>query len=194
MKKNTTKIAVVFIVLVIGIVGLYAFFSTRQRETLAETQLSAAQLVLMRDLDKDYPPTVKQVVSYFTEIQECFYNEECTEEEIEKLGMQARKLYDQELLDANEVSSYLIRLKEDIDYFRSHKLKIQRVSVAASNNVETFKQDGYEFGRIHCNYYFADESGTLELQEAVYLLRRGEDRKWKIYGWDQAEKMPGMEE
>jgi len=194
MKKHTKIIAVVFIVIVVCILGLYAYLSTKQREAMAEAKMTPVQLVLTRDLDKDYPPTVKQVVACFNEIQECFYNEECTEEEVEQLGMQARKLYDDDLLEANEVGEYLLRLQADIEAFQSQKLKIWRISLASSNNVETFEEDGYQFGRIHCSYYFSDESGAVKIQEAVYLLRRDKDRKWKIYGWSQADAVPGIAE
>lgn len=190
MKKNTTKFAVLFIVVVLGIVGVYAYLSTKQRQTLAESQMTETQRVLARDLDKDYPPTVKQVVSYFTEIQECFYNEDCSDEEIEQLGVQARKLFDEELQEANEMASYLLRLQADISSFKSKKLRIWRITLASSNNVETFKEDGFEFARIHCSYFFAEESGKVSSQEYVYLLRRDKNRNWKIYGWDMAEAAP----
>ncbi len=185
MKSKTTKIAIIFMVLVVGVVSFYGYLSTKQRQAAAGAEMTAAQIALNRDLENDYPPTVRQVVSYFTEIQECFYNEECTESEIEQLGIQARKLYDDDLLEINEVGTYLLQLKAEIEHFKTNKRKITRISLAASNNVETFKEDGFEFARIHCNYYIS-ENGRLGYQDVIYLLRRDENRRWKIYGWDLA--------
>ena len=102
MKKNTTKILIAVSVVIVGLVCLYAFLSTRQRNAMADAKLTKVQIALSRDLQKDYPPTVKQVLSYFTELQQCLYNEECTEDEIEQLGMQAWLLYDKELQENNE--------------------------------------------------------------------------------------------
>ena len=39
-----------------------------------------------KDLEKDYPPTPREVIKYYNEILDCFYNEEATKEEIEDLG------------------------------------------------------------------------------------------------------------
>lgn len=185
MKKKTTMIVIFLFVVVIGIVCLYAYLSTKQRNALADAKLSEVQIVLSRDLSKDYPPTVKQVLSYFAEIQECLYNEDCTEEEIERLGMQARLLFDQELQDNNDVVTYLIRLKAEVKAFREANYKIYRISIASSNNVETFKEDGFEFARISSTYYVSDK-GHTSYQDMVYLLRRDDNRQWKIYGWDRA--------
>jgi len=43
------------------------------------------QKVLSRDMQNDYPSTVKEVAKYYTEIQRCLYNEEYTEEELAQL-------------------------------------------------------------------------------------------------------------
>ena len=185
MKKKTTIIVICLFAVVIGVVCLYAYLSTKQRNAMADAKLSEVEMILSRDLSKDYPPTVKQVLSYFTEIQKCLYNEDCTEEEIEQLGMQARLLFDKELQDNNEVATYLIRLKSEVNAFREASYRIYRISIASSNNVETFKEDGYEFARISSTYYVSDK-GRTGYQDVVYLMRRDENRQWKIYGWDRA--------
>ena len=185
MKKNTPKILIAVSVVIVGLVCLYAFLSTRQRNAMADAKLTKVQIALSRDLQKDYPPTVKQVLSYFTELQQCLYNEECTEEEIEQLGMQAWLLYDKELQENNEADTYLVRLKAEVDAFHEAKRRIYRISSASSNNVETFKKDGYEFARISCTYYVTEKGGS-GYQDTVFLMRRDENRQWKIYGWDKA--------
>lgn len=153
--------------------------------------MRAVQLVLSRDLENNYPPTVKEVMKYYTDIQKCLYAEECADEEIEQLGMKARALYDDELLAANDVTVHLLQLKSEITSFQEDSKKITAVSVASSANVDTFTEDGYEFARIHCMYTILAD-GQSSLVDMVYLLRRGEDRRWKIYGWDLAQNVnPG---
>ncbi len=186
--KNTTMIVIIIIIVIVGIVCLYAYLSTKQRNVLADSALSKVRLTLSRDLEKDYPPTVKQVLTYFSELQQCLYNEECTNEEIEQFGMQMRRMYDNELLDNNEVIAYMVKLKEDVKVFKEAGSRISRISIAASNNVDTFKQDGYEFARLNCTYYITESGHTIP-QEVVYLMRRDENRQWKIYGWDKAENV-----
>ncbi len=188
MKKSTMRITVVFVIVIVLVVGYYAYLSGKSRNTGNEAKMTAVQIVLSRDMQKDYPPTVKEVVKYYTEIQKCLYNEECTDEEVELLGLRARELYDEELLENNEETNNLLQLKSEVASFRSEEKKINSVSVASSVNVDSFTEDGYEFARIQCNYTML-EKGKSTLNSTVYLLRRDEDRRWKIYGWDFAQNV-----
>ena len=188
MKKSTMRITVVFIIFIAGVVGYYAYLSGRAKDTAAEAKMTAAQLVLSRDMQNDYPATVKEVVIYYTDIQKCFYNEECTDEEIEQLGMRARELYDADLLEINDADSNLLQLKAEIASFKNDKKRMTSVSVAKSVNVDTFTEDGYDFARIQCTYNVV-AGGSSTPVSTIYLLRRDENRRWKIYGWDLAENV-----
>lgn len=193
MKKSTVIIAVVLMLVLTAVVGCYAFLSGRAKEKEKEAELTAVQLVLSKDLDRDYPATPKTVIRYYTEIEKCFYNEICTDEELEQLGMKARQLYDEELLANNEVGTYLTRLKTEIEEFKKAGKKMTGANVAASANVDTFTEDGYDFARIYCGYTILDGNGSMNVAQ-IYLLRRDENRKWKIYGWQSADKVnPGEE-
>lgn len=191
MKKSTVIATVVSILIVTALVGYYAILAGRSRTAAEEKVLTPVQMVLNKDLQRDYPATPKEVVKFYTEIEKCFYNEECTEEEIEQLGMKARELYDEELLENNEVGTYLARLKQEIKDFKEKKKRMSGANVAASANVDFFSEDGYDFARIYCGYTILDGSGSTGVGQ-VYLLRRDENRRWKIYGWTSSDKVnPG---
>ena len=188
MKKSTTRMMLFFLVVIVGAVGYFAYLSGRSRDVSKEAAMTAAQLVLSRDLENNYPPTVKEVMKYYVDIQKCLYAEECAEEEAEQLGMKARALYDDELLAANDVTGHLLQLKAEITSFQEDSRKITAASVASSANVDTFTEDGFEFARIHCTYTVLAD-GQSNLVDMVYLLRRDENRRWKIYGWDLAQNV-----
>ena len=188
MKKSTVIVAVILMLAVAAIVGVYAFLTGRARPSGKEEPLTATQLVLNKDLSLDYPATPKEVIKFYTEIEKCFYNEDCTDEEIEALGMKARELYDEELLENNEVGLYMERLKREIKSFKEANKRLTGANVAASANVDIFTEDGYEFARIYCGYTIVDAAGGVNVGQ-VYLLRRDADRKWKIYGWESADKV-----
>lgn len=191
MKKSTTRMMLFFLVVIVGVVGYFAYLSGRSRDAAKEAAMTAAQLVLSRDLENNYPPTVKEVMKYYVDIQKCLYAEECAEEEVEQLGMKARALFDDELLAANDVTSHLLQLKAEITSFQEDSKKITAASVASSANVDTFTEDGYDFARIHCMYTVVAD-GQSNLVDMVYLLRRDGNRRWKIYGWDLAQNVnPG---
>lgn len=188
MKKSTVWVTIALILIVVGLVGTYAFLISVVKDGAADAVMTPVQKALNRDLSRDYPPTVKEVVKYYTEIEKCLYNEECTEEELEQLGMQARGLYDEELLSNNEAESYLVRLKAEIKTFQGKGRRYAAISLAGSTSVDTFSQDGYDFARIHCGYTVT-ENGQSYTEGRVYLLRRDEQRRWKIYGWDAAKNV-----
>ncbi len=185
MKKSAVRVFVVICILVLAVVSYYAYLSNKSRERRTDANLSAVQSALSRNLENDYPPTVREVLKYYNELMRCYYNEECTDEEIEALGMKARELYDAELLEANEVTEYMERLRADIKAFRDKKRKITSISLAGSTSVYDFYQDGFHFARIQCVYNIS-EGGVTSATTEVYLLRQDENRRWKIYGWDKA--------
>lgn len=186
--KNTTKVAIIFLVLIVAVVAYFAYLSNKSRGAEDEAAMTAVKLVLSRDLENNYPPTVKEVMKYYADIQKCLYSQECVDEEAEQLGMKARALFDDELLAANDVSNHLLALKSEITSFQEDSRQITAASVASSANVDTFTEDGYEFARIHCIYTVLD-GGQSNLVDMVYLLRRDGNRRWKIYGWDLAQNV-----
>ena len=186
--KNTTKVAIIFLVLIVAVVAYFAYLSNKSREVEDEAAMTAVKLVLSRDLENNYPPTVKEVMKYYADIQKCLYSQECLDEEAEQLGMKARALFDDELLAANDVTNHLLALKSEITSFQEDSRQITAAYVASSANVDTFTEDGYEFARIHCIYTVLD-GGQSNLVDMVYLLRRDGNRRWKIYGWDLAQNV-----
>lgn len=188
MKKSTVRVTIVFAVLIVIVVGFYAYLSGKSRAAADDVKMTQIQIILGRDMQNDYPPTVKEVMKYYMDIQKCLYNEECTDEDVEQLGLRARELYDEELLENNEETMNLMQLKSEVASFRSDDKKIISVSVASSVNVDTFTEDGYEFARIQCSYTVL-EKGRSNPTSTVYLLRRDGNRRWKIYGWDLAQNV-----
>lgn len=187
MKKSTMVVTIVLLVVIVGLVGVYAFLTGRAKTDAESAVMTQVQKTLMRDLTNDYPATVKEVVKYYTEIERCMYNEQCTDEEIDALGMQARTLFDADLQAINEVGTYLSKTKEDIQIFKNAKRRISSISVAASTNVDFFEDDGFEFARIYCGYSVSESGKNSVLEGRVYLLRRDDQRHWKIYGWARAD-------
>ncbi|MCM1191740.1 MAG: hypothetical protein NC123_05925 [Butyrivibrio sp.] len=184
MKKSTVRVTVILIVVIAGLVALYCILLSKMKSDAGVTKMTPVQSALSRDLTKNYPATVKEVIKYYTEIEKCFYNEECTDAEIEALGMQARMLYDQELLDNNEVADYITKLKAEVKGFKDAKRRLISIVVASSANVDYFSEDGYEFARLYCGYTVKENNGQNLGEGRIYLLRKDADRHWKIYGWE----------
>lgn len=185
---NANRTMIVIVLLMVAVVGYYCYLVNRSDEATKEQELTAAQEVLLRDMERSYPPTPKEVVKYYNEIMKCFYNEECSQEEIEDLAVRARELYDEELLEHNEWGPYIISLTAEIMHYRENNMRLVNCSVAASTDVDMFEDDGYSFARLSCGYtVLQGKENTSTMQ--IYLLRKDEDGHWKIYGWDLTENV-----
>lgn len=193
MKKSTTRTTIVLAFLILLVVGYFAYLSNRDRYQNKEGSLTAVEKVLVRDLSLGYPPTPKEVMKYYNEIIRCLYNDNCTEEQIEQLGAKAWELYDEELIANNDWDTYLIKLKAEIAEFKDKKRKITSMSLSASTDVKLYTLDGYEFARILSGYNVLEGSSSMPVNEA-FLLRRDEEKHWKIYGWDLAQNLQDNQE
>ena len=100
--KFTTQTAIIVMVLIVAVVGYYCYLVNRSNRSAQENTPTTVENVLLRDLENNYPPTPKEVIRYYNDIVKCFYNEGCSQEELQELARKARGLYDQELLDHNE--------------------------------------------------------------------------------------------
>ena len=114
MKKNNTsmtKITVFLIFLIVLVVGYYSYLSGKSRTEQQEAIMSEVDTALSRDLTNNYPATPKEVIRYYNDLIKCFYNEDCTTEELQELGRKSLQLFDEELRANNEEDTYLTRLQ-----------------------------------------------------------------------------------
>ena len=183
-----TKITIFLVFLIILVVGYYSYLSGKNRTEQQEAVMSEVDTALSRDLNNNYPATPKEVIKYYNDLIKCFYNEDCTAEEIQELGRKSLQLFDEELRENNEEDTYLTRLQGEIKSYQDKKRKIASISLAPSTNVDYYAADGYSFARISCGYGMT-ENGKKSSTMLVYLLRRDENRKWRIYGWETAEQL-----
>lgn len=193
MKKfQGIKGMIVLIVIALMIVGYYYYLTNRgasrtEEDTSNEEILTATQKVLLRDLSTNYPPTPREVVKYFSEITQCFYNEDNTEEDIEALGKRAREIYDDQLVANQTEENYLALLKADIQSYKDNNRIIVGYSPSSSVDVETFSQDGYEWARLYCEYNIR-QAELLYNADMVFVLRKDDQGHYKIFGWRKMEK------
>lgn len=189
MKRFKTPRGAFFLLLAMGCVLLaYYLINLRIEKSKPEdyVQLTAVQEVLSRNLTTNYPQTPKEVIKYYSEITKCFYNEECTEEELHALAMKAQELYDHDLVANKTEEQYLYDLKSEIQAFKEKDYYISSYGTSSSTDVYDFTEDGYEFARLYCTYNI--RVGTvIQPIEEVFLLRMDLEGHWKIYGWDLAE-------
>lgn len=193
MRKSTTRITVVIILAIVTVVGYYAYLSNKTKQERADLQMSFVENTLSRNLETNYPSTPKEVLKYYNEIQKCLYNEECTPEQLDELIIRVRELYDEELLENNSLAIQSIQLKQEIQEFRDKNRKITSISLASSANVIFDTVDDFEFAKLHCGYNLMEGGKNIPTTQ-VFLLRKDENRRWKIYGWKITDELDSTQD
>lgn len=185
--RNRIKLLITVSLLCVLAVLLYYNISnkTAQAESKKESEtvsISEVDKMLAKNLDNNYPVTAKEVLSLFTRIQQCYYNEEYSQEELVKLAYMAMKLFDEQLIEKNPFDEYYEDLQRDIDMFAENDSTISRVILDKSSDIMYSTIDGVKYASINCVYYIKKKSGTEKTIE-TYILRKNEEDRWKILGW-----------
>ncbi len=188
--SRTIKTVIIAVVLAALVLGYYFYLSQKTGKEAAEevVQITAVQSVLMKDLERNYPPTPKEVLRYYCQITQCFYNEEYSEEELLELAAKIQELYDDELVANKSQEDYLNDLKTEIADMKQNQYTITGYEISASTDVEYFVEDGRSCARMYCTFNLkqAGATGTTASMEQ-FVLRQDEDEHWKILGWELVE-------
>ena len=135
--KKAIRIGLMMVICVGLVVGYYYYLSHRNDKNTTEdaTKITEVDKILQRDFDNNYPSSPREVVKWYNRIITAFYGEEYTDEQLEAMADQARKLLDDELLEYNPRDTYLESLKKDIENYKTLNKKIVQSSVSDSNGV-----------------------------------------------------------
>lgn len=185
-KSGGIKLLIIGIILAALVVGYFYHLSNKTKNVQEEVvESTLVQTILLRDLDKNYPPSPKKVVEYFNELAKCMYNEKYTEDEFYSLALKAMSIYDDELNSNKSFEEYIEDLKSDIDNFKALDQSISSYTLPASTEVVFFTEGGSSCARLYCNYNI--RKGTDKFySDVVFILRQDEDKRWKILGWDES--------
>ena len=149
-------------------------------------EITAVQNVLLRNLENDYPPTPKEVLKYYSDITQCFYAGGYTDEELIALADRALELYDGELRANQDYDTYIADLKLEISQYKEKDWSISSYSTSPSTEVEEFERDGYEWAQLYAFYNVRQSTQIVRVTE-LFLMRKDEAGRWKIYGWEQVQ-------
>ncbi|WP_342758712.1 DUF6715 family protein [Kineothrix sedimenti] len=187
-QKSIGKTIIIGIILVALLAGFYYYMSAKtegEKEKEGNKVTKTGQM-LQYDFDRKYPLSPKEVVKYYSEITQCFYNEEISEEDVYALAMQIQKLYDEELIGNQTEEEYIEKLKSEIASMKENEFVISSYSISSSTNVEYYTDGGYEWASLYCVYGIRKGTAVMNTNEK-FLLRKDEAGRWKIYGWTLAD-------
>lgn len=184
--RRGPKSAAVLAVMVITVFALYYYLVNKVERSSPEVETTAVQDVLLKNLETDYPPTVREVIKYYNEIMHCYYSENPTDEEVRKLADKAMELYDAELVDYQDEEMYISDLKAEMASFAASETVLSHVALSSSTAVDYYTYNGRDCAQIRCIYTMRQKTNLVTIKE-VYVLRKDDEGRWKILGWTPAE-------
>ncbi len=178
-------ITILTILLLIFLAIFYYLMNRNSAEEKAEVLSDTKKVLYEYDLSINYPPTPKTVVEYYAKLSRCMYDTGNSAEDIEELATQSRLLFDEELLQNQTYDQYLQSLKAEIKSFEKDRRKIVNFSLSSASDVEYDTNSNGELATLYCMFTMQKDNLTYSDNEE-FILRRDEDKHWKILGWRSA--------
>ena len=185
MKKYVKTIIIVSVLALMCIA--YFFYLSNRKSTKDATDKSVGNqevaALTTKDIDKNYPESPKEVVKLYARITKAYYKTSLTDEQIEALGTNARKLFDNELKSKQTDNEFLDALKADIADYNSAKRYIADYTMDGSQAVKYTTIDNKEYASLVV-LYNVREGSKLHKSYTRFVLRKDSDGKWKILYWE----------
>ena len=186
MKKHLRWIIAIIVLAVMG-VAYYYYLANKPAdkdatESVADSNSELSYLV-SRNIEDNYPESVRGVVKLYARITKAYYKTSLTGEQIEALGTNARKLFDNELKSKQTDKEFLDALKADIADYNSAKRYIADYTMDGSQAVKYTTIDNKEYASLVV-LYSVREGSKLHKSYTRFVLRKDSDGKWKILYWE----------
>ena len=172
---------------VIAVLVFVLYFSLNQRkddDTFSKdgTANTEAQAILSKDIDRNYPATVREVVRLYSRISKCYHNEVISQDELTKLIAMQRKLFDEEFLNNNPLDTFTNNLANEIAVIKENKNTMVTYRVQKQSSAVTWDSEENHYASIIACYTLRGEKEYTKTYEE-FLLREDADGHWKIVGW-----------
>lgn len=168
---------------VLGVFGVLNFREDDSVFSKNEVINTEAKSILEKDMERNYPATVREVVRLYSRILRCFYNEKISEDEFNRLVEMQRKLFDDEFLESNPLDVFTNNLMAEIDAAKSKSYVMSAWRVQKQSSVETWQKDENSFASIKACYTMNEKTVGYTRTYEEFLLRENADGRWKIVGW-----------
>lgn len=191
-KKSERITTIVIIVVVIAVLAMAVkiFYEMLTKESDSQEGETEIQKLLAKDLDQSYPATPREVVKIYCNIMKEMYSGECSEQDVQDLYAQMRKLYDEELLKENPYDKQYEELKEELESYKKDKKKIISIKLPDTDDVKRGNTDGEEMALVDVSIRMKEKSAWQQVDQE-FVVRQDEDGRWKILGWYEIESDAG---
>ena len=188
-RGKNAKLLTMMTAIAVVIVLLYVGLTKKEEEKNSQLAVEAeteVDMLMDKDLDKEYPASVREVVKLYLRIITCYYNEDLDEKELVALADQQRALFDKELLDNNNYGDFMKRLKNEIASYKSANKTVINYQINSNQSVQYWWNNDRECASIMVVVNLNGKS--LNQVYEKFSLRKDDNGKWKILGWQLADE------
>ena len=188
-KSNKTTVITLVVMAVIAAAVFFGYYQMTSNPKEEEVLVAKTEVdkLIQKDMENNYPGTPREVLKFHGRITQCIYNEDLKKNQLEELLEQARKLYDDELLELNPWDEHLAALMADIKDYKENERTIMSYTVQNSSQIKTHKVDGQEYAITYLLFILSDKTTPLTKSCEKFMLRRDAEGEWKIVGWELAD-------
>lgn len=186
MKKKNVKTSIVILLMVVAGIAYYYYLSNRTPSVDATQQAVDNQELgdlLSRDVDSNYPQSPKEVVKLYMRIAKQYYGNNISEDQIDTLGKQARRLFDDELKSKQSEDEFLKALKQEISDYNNQNRYISDYKIESSSDVKYKTLNNKKYASIDTLFYIR-QSDNLVYSYTRFTLRQDNNGRWKILYWE----------
>lgn len=184
-KSRLTKTIIALVIIALLVLGLFIFLvkrGPRDNTSREQNKLSEVAQITTLDLNRQYPPTAREVVELYGRIMQALYKQTYTDEEFSTMASKLAGLFDMELLN-NQVN-WPNGLEKEVKDKKAEDYSIVNFSVGSSADMQTGTIDGYEIANLRCIFALRHGTSTQPV-DYMFYLRKGNDDRWRILGWEE---------
>ena len=188
MKKTSVKgfTTIVLLIMIIGL-GYFTYLNNTTGNRQEVSEGTEKENLLNYDFENNYPKTVRETVKLHCRYLKSAYNNTFTEEELFVVNQNIRQLFDEELLQQNAEDKQLQGFKDEIQLYEDSKQKFASYSLAEASQVQYNTENHKEYAKIKVTVNINVGTGVIS-EDEEYILRKDENGRWKILGWQAVGK------
>lgn len=185
-KGKNAKMLTMLVAIAVVIVLTYVAFQKKQSDkaiqTEEKTSVSEIDNIIMKNLEEEYPASVREVVKYYYKVLQCMFNGQASDKQITKLIDKERALFDKELLKKNEYSEFVKGRNAEIRQYKKSGVKLLKFVIQDSEETKYWQNNNSEMASIKAHIYMTGKKSYKDVYQE-YVFRKDNEGKWKILSW-----------
>ncbi len=185
-KSRIIKTVICIVIMAALVIGYYIYISNKdfRTESNKEKEKDTIEKLLASDLEKEYPSNPREVITFYSDLICCIYNDEITEEQMDILVVKLRTLFDLELLEQNPLKEYVEDLKAEVADYKKKKKTIASYQVSKNSEIIYQEMDAENYATMSGYYRVKTKKSNPVTVCEEFLLRKDKEGYWRILGWE----------